>query len=884
MRHLFGTWKGVFPLPPLQMIEKELGFQSSANGSSSAAPSRTDSQSPRPSNSIHVNPKYLEARQQLNQPTKGILGSGAKTTVIADTGGDIERPNRLGTDRNAGRRLDASNARPNIQRTQRDPSSNSLHEKQAVRDVGGLGFSNISQQAVVGTGQVRSKPKAQDGIGGPYYASGVGSSEEQFDRRSNFYASKDARPSGSVRLESALLPTPSINADRVGKPSSNKSWKHSEEEEYVWDDVHSKAAEYGGSHNVIKGEWMSDDGNAKFANLQRAKWADAGPVERIDPNTHKLDNVSRFGLGAGQERRISEYMDQEEYLLGKREVEARIDKEIRSDGQQFPAARGSPLWVSQEKTLLDIGLEPRISRFSTQPAERSTIYTGTMSAGITSSVPVGLSGNYAGRSSLDTANGMPIRSTEAFGQQKHRYWSSSPPQADTSSSTAPFARQGSPNPAESDFYPSRSLSRQNPQEYSKRALPVLAKDSHVVVHNDGFTQGQPSLQATRQTQKYPILQSKSHIKPSDQLQASFSRENSPSLFRPSIELGEVSLPSDSTPISSDLTSASNLLASLVKSGFKPNNHSDAQALGPSGPLPVASLSLQNAAGENTTLQAHTPNTSRPPLPPPPSTQSAEKAAPLSSLLSSLVAKGLISSPAYDSSSAVISQPNKASSMNVKDATASAVPLLALRPSVGKASSNSDSSAPTNASLTKAIEIKMSDLIGLEFKPEKLRKYHEHVISSLFDDDQSHQCKTCGNRFRLEELSLHTSSCGQRKSETIYTGIAPKRWYPSKNIYIDGSHEIEDSTEASDGDLGSAEEVCEFMVPSDERQIICALCGEPFDDIYSFEKGDWMYKDAVFLDYPKGESSCRNSVEGEEHVPIVHVRCMPRGSNDGMEVD
>ncbi|KAL5677223.1 hypothetical protein ACJX0J_013354, partial [Zea mays] len=33
----------------------------------------------------------------------------------------------------------------------------------------------------------------------------------------------------------------------------------------------------------------------------------------------------------------------------------------------------------------------------------------------------------------------------------------------------------------------------------------------------------------------------------------------------------------------------------------PSRKDDAQALGPSGPLPVASLSLQNAAGENTTF-------------------------------------------------------------------------------------------------------------------------------------------------------------------------------------------------------------------------------------------------------------------------------------------
>ncbi|CAN6179969.1 unnamed protein product [Urochloa humidicola] len=876
MRHLFGTWKGVFPPQPLQVIEKELGFQSSANGSSSATPSRPDSQSPRPSNSIHVNPKYLEARQQLNQPTKGILGSGAKAAVIADASNDIERANRLGTDRSAGRRLDALNARTNIQRTQRDPFSNPIDEKQAGRDVRGLGLSNVSQQAVLGTGQVRPKPKGQDGLGGPYYASGVGSSEETFERRSNFYPSKDVRPSGPVRLDTALLPTPSINSDRIGRASSNKSWKHSEEEEYVWDDVHSQATDYGGNNNVRKGEWMADDGNGKFASLQRAKWAEAGAVEHLDP---------RFGLATGQDRRLAAYMDQEEYIHGKHEVEPRIEREIRLDGQQFPAPRSSSLWAPQEKTHPETGLDPRISRFSNQPGERSTIYTGTMSASISSSVPVGLSGSYTGRSSLDSANNVPIRSTETFVQQKHKYWSPSPPPAH-SPSTAPFARQSSPNPGEPDFYPSRSFSQvgQNPQEeYSQRAA-TLAKDSHFMAHNAG----QPSVLVTQQAQKYHTLQSKPHIKPTDQVQTSFSRENSPSLLRPSIQLGEVSLPSDSTPITSDLASASNLLAGLIKSGFKPNTPSDlaslrVQSLVSSGPLqpspPVASSSLQNAAGENTTLQTQAPNTARPPLPPglpPPPTQGAGKAAPLSSLLSSLVAKGLISSPAADSSAAALSQPNKSSSVNTTDITASAKPLPAQKPSVGKETSNSDSSAPS-ALLPKTVKIKTGDLIGLEFKPEKLREYHEHVISSLFDD-QDYQCKTCGERFSLEEeLRSHTTCRGSRESDS-YAGIAPKKWYPSMNSYIDGSDELEDSAEASDTDLGSADELCEFMVPADESQIICALCGEPFDDIYSIEKGEWMYKDAVFLDSPKGDA------EGEGHVPIVHVRCMPRGSNDGMEVD
>ncbi|XP_076896849.1 polyadenylation and cleavage factor homolog 4-like isoform X2 [Bidens hawaiensis] len=199
MRHLFGTWKGVFPPQSLQLIEKELGFQSAANGSSSLEP---DPQSQRPARSIHVNPEYLEARQRLQQssmakgPTSG--------TKLINTPEHINREDRTSA---------------NI--TSMRPPTNSWLKAQR----------NVE-------GSIRENERA------PYndYSSREIFNEKGFGNNRNGFAMKCENPNFSTKkpanADGKMQPANNIAVKKFGQ--SNRSWKNSDEEEYVWDGMNSR--------------------------------------------------------------------------------------------------------------------------------------------------------------------------------------------------------------------------------------------------------------------------------------------------------------------------------------------------------------------------------------------------------------------------------------------------------------------------------------------------------------------------------------------------------------------------------------------------------------------------------------------------------------------
>ncbi|KAL0775104.1 hypothetical protein Bca101_040256 [Brassica carinata] len=236
MRHLFGTWKGVFHPNTLQQIEKELGFNAKSDGSAAVSSTgRADLQSQRPPNSIHVNPKYLE-RQRLQQSgrAKGMVTDVPE--IASNLTRDSDRLERVSSIASGG-----SWAGPAKVNTIRRPQRDSLSEPLYERDIESIsGEYDYASELPHNSRPVIKKvgPRVtDDGCEKQWYETVSRGPDLISNQRDVLHTKSRISNYATARLENLESSGPSRN---TGVPYD--SWKNSEEEEFMWD-MHSRLSE-----------------------------------------------------------------------------------------------------------------------------------------------------------------------------------------------------------------------------------------------------------------------------------------------------------------------------------------------------------------------------------------------------------------------------------------------------------------------------------------------------------------------------------------------------------------------------------------------------------------------------------------------------------------
>ncbi|PQP98180.1 hypothetical protein Pyn_04094 [Prunus yedoensis var. nudiflora] len=261
--------------------------------------------------------------------------------------------------------------------------------------------------------------------------------------------------------------------------------------------------------------------------------------------------------------------------------------------------------------------------------------------------------------------------------------------------------------------------------------------------------------------------------------------------------------------------------------------------------------------------------------------------PISNLLSSLVAKGLISASKSETPTPMSSQmPNELQNQSVSTSVTSSVSVspVAASPSLPVSSQTDDVSlaepvAKTSAALPQSSKIETRNPIGIEFKPDKIREFHPSVIEELFDD-LPHKCSICGLKLKLKErLERHLEWHVLKTPESNGSVKASRRWYADSTNWVAGKAgpPLGPEDNMSIDKPSKTMDNGEPMVLADESQCVCVICGDIFEDLYCQERDEWMFKGASYLSIPYGVGDLGTTEESVVKGPIVHANCIAENS-------
>ncbi|KAK4432531.1 Polyadenylation and cleavage factor4 [Sesamum alatum] len=930
MRHLFGTWKGVFPPQTLQMIEKELGFTTVANGSSSGTAPRPDSQAQRPAHSIHVNPKYLEARQRL-QTTKA-RGAGSDTSgALVNSHEDVEALERTGS-------ITSGRSWPDLYAKQhhRDQVNEPVRDRSpSVAYADSEYGSSVSGRSGLGTGRVIEKIK-EPGYDRPWYESG--SNITAMAHQKNGFGLKRG-------LESYAAPeTANSDSDlqfkqNIASRSTNGmsgNWKNSEEEEFMWGEMNSRPTVRSTTDASAKDHWPPDDYDRLGFGSHLRSPQDMHGIGSRDDDEASADSIS-MDLGQVASRTRVQSWSQKppppegrmvsgsgKSMLGYSEgYPIGLNSSHSTLGRTTPQAQLGPAHIGDPSFKFSTNLVPGPKVSVTQqgqtlgsvPSSTRSLMQQSGSPSFSSHNPNQLL-NFAERN--QTSIGPPTDPRRPSGHKSTGFHKQS-------------SEDSLPLPSR-DVYQA-STQRLHPQSFRSSALiPPLQHKKHApsaqqrnieVPEFETYGQGQNSLPS-----KVSGSESRSTMGNSSSDQSNPLTVDSPGQSITSSLLDAVE--------KSGILSSSSPAGSLTKPSFqeaRPRSYlGDVQLPLPSRPATDIS-STPHVHGSTLLPTFSQKKVEQQPLPTgqPPSSLAgidSEQAPssinstsnPVSSLLSSLVAKGLISTVKSDLLlSASPKRPDQPLDRGPGVASTSCAPvssvpiamsrplesitsdLSSLKPGVASTSSPLVSSVPITmprplesipsdpSSLKPAAKgsdglpqatAKTKHLIGFEFRPDVVRNLHPEVVSDLLSD-LPHQCSLCGLRLKLQEtLDRHMGWHALRDPEQNPADKTSRRWYVNSFDWFAGiDHYLADSPSDTLGDSIETLESSEQMVPADESQCACILCGELFEDFYSRERDEWMFRGAVYLTSPSSVSHEKNGDNSGSAIlgPIVHANCISEDS-------